>query len=78
MKITIEGEDHFVVKSVTRQDVLAALGSYIEQRNLPYSLSLEALDDTVCSAYAADLADGFINYSAILKLMDLGPGDSRE
>lgn len=73
MKITIHGEDHFVVKSITRQDVFAALGAYIEQRNLSCGLSIDDLSDEVCAAYAADLADGFVNFTAILTLMDLAP-----
>lgn len=78
MKMTIDGEDHFVVKTVTRQDVFAALGAYIEQRNLSYGLSTDDLSDEVCSAYAADLGDGFVNFTAILKLMNLGPEGGRE
>ena len=77
MKISVDGVDHFVVTTVSRRDVFAALGAYIEQRNLSYSLSLEDLSDEVCSAYAADLGDGFIDYTAILKLMNLGSGDAR-
>ena len=72
MKISIDGVDHFVVKTVSREDVLAALGAYMEQRNLPYALSLEDLSDEVCAAYATDLGDGFINYTAIVDLMNFG------
>ena len=78
MKISIDGLDRFVVKTVSREDVLAALGAYIEQRNLRYALSLEDLSDEACAAYATDLGDGFIDYTAILQLMGFSEKSASE
>lgn len=67
MKIEINGEEHWIAKTVTRRDVFVSLALFIDECKLPYALTMDDISDDVCSAYAADLRKGYINYLALLK-----------
>jgi hypothetical protein len=77
MKIEINGEEHWVAKTITRREVFVSLALYIDECKLPYELAINDISDELCELYAADVCTGFINYRRLLETMGLSVPSSR-